>query len=415
VGWVLSREDFWNVPYINFLKLRGSWGQNGSIQSLGTFEYVSLIKTDAESSYYVSGGTRVTGSEPTALSNPDLVWETSQQIDIGLDLRFLENRLSFSADWYRKTTKDLITVASIPLYVGNNVPNANAGNITNTGIEMEISYRNSRGDFNYDIGANAAYNVNKVTKLASPLLGQNLGTTGAITRSDQGDPIWYFYGYKTDGIFNSFDEINAHLNDSGDLIQPVAIPGDVRFVDLDKNGVINEDDKTNIGSPHPDWIYGINANFSYRNFDLGIFFNGTIGNQVYFGAYRTDLTDNNKPSYFYENAWKPDSPSDFPRYTVTDNNGNFSHNDLFVFDGSYLRLSSLEIGYTLPVSLSNRVLIQKFRIYASARNLFLISGYPGSDPEIGNSAGDNDKKSIGIDRGLFPRSKVFTFGLNLTL
>ncbi len=419
VGWVMSREGFWNVQAINFFKLRASWGQNGSIQSLGNFEYVSTIKTDAESSYYISGGTRVAGSEPTALSNPDLVWETSQQVDIGIDARFLMNRLSFSTDYYRKNTIDLITIASIPQYVGNHVPNANAGDITNTGIEMEISFRSKAGNFSYNIGANAAYNKNIVANLSSPLLGQNLGTTGAITRSEQGAPIWYFYGYKTDGIFDSFEEIEAYTNAEGELIQPAAIPGDVKFKDINPDGVINEDDKTIIGSPHPDWIFGLNANLGYKSFDLSFFFSGTLGNEVYFGAYRTDLTDNNKPLYFYEEAWTPENYTDkFPRYTVTDNNGNFSHNDLFVFDGSYVRLQNLELGYTLPGNISERIKINKLRVYASVRNLFVITSYPGSDPEIGNSAdsnADSDMKSIGVDRGLFPRSRVFTFGINLTL
>ena len=415
LGWVLSREDFWNLRFINFMKLRASWGQNGSIQSLGNFEYVSTIKTDAESSYYLSGGTRLSGSEPTALSNPDLVWETSEQLDIGLDVRFLDNRLAFTTDFYRKITRDLITTASIPEYVGNHVPNANAGDITNTGIEMELSYRNTAGQFSYSLGANAAYNHNEVTSLNSPLLGDNLGTTGAITRSVLGEPIWYFYGYKTDGIFNSFDEIRAYVNADGDLLQPAAIPGDVKFVDVSGDGQINEDDKTNIGSPHPDWIFGFNADLSWRGFDLTAFFSGVLGNEVYFGAYRTDLTDNNKPLYFYEEAWTAENPTDFPRYTVTDNNGNFSHNDLFVFDGSYLRLQNLELGYTLPDNLTERIRINKLRVYASARNLFVISSYPGSDPEVGNSAGGSDKRSIGVDRGLFPKSKVYTIGVNLTL
>jgi len=416
LGWVLSREDFWNVRFINFMKLRASWGQNGSIQSLGNFEYVSTIKTDAESSYYLSGGTRLTGSEPSALSNPDLVWETSEQLDIGLDVRFMDNRLAFTSDFYRKRTKDLITTASIPEYVGNHVPNANAGDITNTGIELELSYRNTAGAFNYSVGANAAYNHNEVSSLASPLLGDNLGTTGAITRSELGYPIWYFYGYKTDGIFDSYDEIRAYVNEEGELLQPAAIPGDVKFKDISKDGNINEDDKTIIGSPHPDWVFGFNADVSWKGFDLTASFSGTLGNEVYFGAYRTDLTDNNKPLYFYEEAWTSENmTNEFPRYTVTDNNGNFSHNDLFVFDGSYLRLQNLELGYTLPRSISERIKIAGLRVYVSARNLFVISSYPGSDPEIGNSSGGSDKRSIGVDRGLFPRSKVYTIGVNLTL
>ncbi len=415
-GWVISNEDFWNFTPVNFFKLRLSWGQNGSIQSLGNFEYVSTISSSAESSYYISGGTRLAGAEPTALSNPELIWETSEQTNLGVDLRFLNNRLAFTADIYTKKTIGLITTASIPEYVGNNKPNANAGDITNRGIELELSYRGQAGEFKYNIGTNLAYNNNEVTNLSSPLLGANLGVSGALTRSDQGFPVWYFHGFQADGIFNSLEEIENYTNEEGKLIQPAAIPGDVRFKDLDKNGVINEDDKTLIGSPHPDYIYGINASLSYKGFDASILINGTIGNEVYFGAYRTDLNKNNKPAFFYEKAWTPDNPTgEFPRYTVNDNNNNFSHNSLFVFDGSYIRLQNLELGYSLKGSILERLDIQTLRVYVAGRNLFVQSNYPGADPEIGNSTGGDNKTSIGVDRGLYPRPRIISFGINLSL
>lgn len=416
MGWVVTRENFWNFEPINFMKVRFSWGQNGSIQSLGNFEYVSTIASTAESSYYISGGTRLAGAEPTALSNPELIWETSEQTDIGLDLRFFNNRLSFSTDFYQKKTIGLITTASIPEYVGNNKPNANSGDITNTGIEMELGFRGTVGEFDYDLGMNAAYNKNEVTSLSSPLLGANLGTSGALTRSDQGYPVWYFHGFKADGIFGTFDEINAYVNQEGGLIQPSAIPGDVKFKDLDGNGIINEDDKTILGSPHPDWMFGFNASMRYKGFDLSVFLNGVIGNEVYYGAFRTDVSNNNKPLFLYENAWTPENMSDeFPRYTINDNNNNFSHNSLFVFDGSYIRLSNLELGYTLPQQVMNNINVEKLRLYVSGRNLFVISDYPGADPEIGNSNGGDEKTSIGIDRGLYPRPRIISFGVNLTL
>ncbi|PLX12673.1 MAG: hypothetical protein C0597_12785, partial [Marinilabiliales bacterium] len=285
LGWVVTNESFWNFDPISFIKLRFSWGQNGSIQSLSNFEYVSLIAGGAEPSYYLSGGTRLAGAEPIRISNPDLIWETSEQTNVGIDMRFLRDRLTFTADYYNKKTIGLITTASIPFYIGNDKPNANAGDITNQGVELELSYRGQLSDLRYDIGLNAAYNKNEVTSLESPLLGANLGTTGAITRSDEGNPVWYFYGYQADGIFDSFDEIDAYVNESGGLIQPAAIPGDIRFKDVDGNGTINEDDKTMIGSPHPDWTFGLNANLSYKGFDLTIFFKGTLGNDVYYGAY----------------------------------------------------------------------------------------------------------------------------------
>ncbi len=416
LGWIISSEGFWNFEPVNFMKLRFSWGQNGSIQSLGNFEYISTISSNALSSYYVSGGNRIVGAEPDAISNPELKWETSEQLNIGLDMRFLQNRLSFTADYYNKITRDLITTASIPEYVGNNKPPANVGDIVNRGVELELSYRGNAGNLGYQIGTNLAYNENEFTTLESPLLGANLGTSGVITRSDQGLPIWYFYGYEADGIFDSKEEIEAYVNEEGDLIQPAAIPGDVKFRDINGDGSINEDDKTFIGSPHPDWIFGLNLSLDYKGFDLSVFLNGTIGNEVYFGSYRNDINANNKPSFFYDNGWTPEDPSkEFPRYTVNDNNNNFSHSDLFVFDGSYVRLQNVELGYTLPPSVLERLKIQNFRVYVSGKNLFVLSDYPGADPEIGNSTGGNDKTSIGIDRGLYPRPRIISFGVNLTL
>lgn len=415
IGWVVSNEDFWNSSMLNFLKVRYSWGQNGSARSLGTFEYVSTIATTAESSYYLSGGTRLAGAEPTALSNSALVWETSQQSDLGFDLRMFDSRLAFTTDLYVKKTIDLITRANFPEYVGNNKPNANAGEVTNKGVEMELSFKNKVNNFDYNFGFNAAYNKNKVTSLNAPILGINLGSSGTVNRMDQGLPIWYFYGYQANGIFNSFDEINTYVKD-GVKIQPDAIPGDVKFVDINNDGAITADDKTMIGSPHPDWTFGFTANAAYKGFDFTVAFQGVYGNEIYYGAYRNDVTNNNKPTFLYDNAWTPTNQSQkFPRYTINDNNNNFEHSSLFIFDGSFLRMQNIELGYSLDKKWLNIVKIQKLRVYVSGRNMFVLSDYPGGDPEVGNSSGGDDKISIGIDRGMYPRPRVISFGLNITI
>lgn len=416
LGWVVSQESFWNVAPINFMKLRFSWGQNGSARSLGSFEYVSTISSTAEASYYISGGTRLAGAEPTALSNSELVWETSQQTDIGLDIRFLENRLAFTTDVYFKKTIDLITTANFPEYVGNNKPSANAGDVLNKGIEMELDYKNSLGEVFYNVNFNAAYNKNEITSLDGIYQGANLGTLGALTYMEEGMPVWYFRGYETDGMFNSFDEIEAYVGDDGEMIQPAAYPGDVKFIDRNGDGAITEDDKTMIGSPHPDWTLGLNGSVNYKGFDFSFALQGVFGNEVYYGAYRGDLTNNNKPTFFYENAWTPEEMSqDFPRFTVNDNNNNFSFNDLFVFDGSFVRLQNIELGYSLQPSILNKINVKKVRVYVSGKNMFVISDYPGGDPEIGNSNGGDYKTSIGIDRGMYPRPRILSFGLNITI
>ncbi len=416
VGWVATQENFWNFDPINFLKLRFSWGQNGNIRSLDNFAYTTTIATSPQSSYYLSGGTTLVGAEPTRLSNPDLIWETSEQTNLGLDIRFFRDRLSFSTDLYMKETKGLITKAAVPEYVGNTKPLANAGNVMNKGIELELSYKGTGYGVDYNIAANASYNKNEVTELNTPVEGANLGTSGTITRTQEGYPIYYIYGFEAEGVFDSFEEIEAYVNDDGELIQPDAIPGDIKFADLNNDGVINEDDKTMIGNPHPDWTYGFTTNLEYRGFDLKIFFQGTIGNDIYYGAYRTDVTNNNKPYFLYENAWTPDNHTDeFPRYVVNDNNNNFSHNSLFVFDGSYMRLQNLELGYSFKTAMLKKAFVEKLRLYISAQNLFVVTNYPGADPEVGNSDGTTTKASIGIDRGLYPRPRIISFGLNVTL
>ncbi len=416
LGWVVTKEDFQLPEAIDFLKLRASWGRNGSIGSLGNFDYVSTIASNAESSYYLSGGTRLTGAEPSRLANPNLVWETSEQIDVGLDLYLFESQVTLSTDYYRKTTIDLITTGPVPLYVGNDQPLVNAGDVVNTGVELELGLKKKLGDFSYDITANASYLKNEVTYIgnkASVLLGANLGTTGAITRAEEGKPMWHFYGFEDDGIFSSWAEVQNYTNEEGDLIQPRAVPGDVKFKDIDGDGQITESDKTMIGNPHPKWTFGLSTALQYKNFDLNLFFNARTGVDTYFGAYRTDLGKNNKPEFFYEDAWSPQNTSaDFPRISVDDPNNNFSHNSMFVFDGSFIRLQSAELGYTLPDNLTNKVKIDKLRVYVSGQNLFLLTEYPG-DPEIGNTGGYGGS-SIGVDRGLYPRSRVVRFWGNVT-
>jgi len=415
LGWNVTNEDFFDVYPISYLKLRFGWGQNGNIGSLSPFEYASVIQAGAVDSYYTDQGTLV-GAAPVATSNPNLVWETVQQTNFGIDARFFNDALSLTTDLYWKKTIDLITTMSIPEYIGNVKPAANEGDVMNRGIEMELRYKGKAFGINYDIAAVAAYNHNEVTKLDGKLIGANLGTTGWITEAQQGQPIWYFYGYEALGIFDSFDEINAYVNEDGDLIQSSAIPGDVKFKDINGDGVIDENDKTMIGNPHPDWTLGLNVNLDYRGFDLKIFLQSSLGQDVYFGAYRTDLNNNNKPTFLYDNAWTPEDHSgEFPRYTVTDNNGNYSHNSLFVFDGSFVRLQNLELGYSFSAPLLDKLHISKLRLYVSGQNLFVITKYPGADPEVGNSNGGDFKSSVGVDRGLYPRARVVSFGVNLSI
>ncbi len=423
LGWVVTREDFWTIPAVNFLKLRASWGQNGSLSNLGAFQYVSLITYQARN--YISGTDQlISAAEPEAISNPALQWETSEQTDIGLDFGFYNNKISLAVDYFRKETKDLLFQGGVPDYVGNSAPWINAGNVRNQGVEIELGIRKKTGDFHYDFSLNASKLNNEVVAAPEFLDGANLGTTGAITRFDEGYPVWYFYGYETDGIFQDTAQVSNYVNSDGAQLQPSAIPGDVKFVDkngLDSlgnetgqpDGIINDADKTYIGSPHPDWTFGATINLEYKNFDFSMFIQGVTGNEIYNGVHRTDLVSNNKPVKFYEDRWTPDNKSnDWFRATYEDANRNFRPSDLFIEDGSYVRLKNIQLGYSIPLRYLQKAKMRKLRIYISAQNLFTLTKYSGMDPEIGETAG---ARSIGVDRGFYPASRIIMGGLSLTL
>jgi len=331
-GWVISRENFWFGGPINFLKIRASWGQNGSLSNLINFGYVSTMTTAANN--YISGTDElIGGAEPERITNNDYRWETSEQTDIGVDFGFFENRLTFSADYFIKKTKDLLLELPVPLHVGNDPPWGNAGDIENKGWEFDLGLKHASPNFNFDFSFNASHVENNVVYFGNQegrVLGANLGTTGTITIFEIGYPAWFFYGHETDGIFQNWTDIYEHCVRDADgnpvtsagaidgelifdddgiptndriLIQRRAIPGDVRFVDHNQDSTITDADKTYIGDPHPDWIFGVTLNLEYKAFDFMVFAQGSMGNEVYNGIHRTDLVTNNKPLYFSEESW----------------------------------------------------------------------------------------------------------------
>ncbi len=424
LGWIVSNEDFWNVNAVNSLKIKASWGQNGSLSNLENFAYVPLI-TSNNVNYTDANGALLPGAVTTSLSNNELKWETSEQLNIGFDIALLENKLNFSFDYFKKSTIDLLFRGSVADYVGNNAPWVNAGQVDNKGFEFELGYRNYEGKFKYDLSLNASKVKNEVVDLPEDievLSGDNLNVSGTITRAEEGRPIWYFYGYRTDGIWNSQEELDEeNRNDEGRQIQTGAEPGDIRIVDIDTSGRIDSDDKTMIGNPFPDWVLGFTTNLYYFNFDLGMTFTASIGNDVYNGLYRSDIKFANKPKYFLEDAWSEDNPdAEWFRPTYS-SRWNFEHNDFFVQDGSYLKLKNIQLGYTIPASLLQKVKIQNLRLYVAANNVLTLTKYKGMDPEIGNSRLDDGnpttgqvQNSIGLDRGLYPQARSFIFGVNLT-
>ncbi len=415
VGWVISREDFWQVQAVNFLKARYSYGTNGSLGAISPFDYVPLIGFSGNV-YADAAGNILQGATPVKVANEALSWESTAMHNAGLDMRFWDSRFSGTVEYFYKKTSDLLTEAPIPGYVGNNPPEANTGIVVNSGLELELSYRNMEGDFQYEIGGNVSFLKNEVTYYPGGDNGANLGTGGIITRIDEGYPIYYFYGYQVDGIWRDQAELTAnnfYVDTAGTsiAIQGNAFPGDIRIRDVNNDSTINSNDRTYIGSPYPDLTAGLYLSAFYKNFDFSVNFTASVGNEVYFGAYRNDLPLPNRPDYFLTDGWSDENPdAEFFRPTKS-SRWNFQHNSLFVQDGSYLKLRNVELGFTLPKKLTEKLQINTLRVYATMNNVFILSGYKGADPEIGYTAGI---QSYGIDRGYYPQARQVLFGLNLS-
>lgn len=423
LGWNITNEKFMQErpKWLTSTKVRLSWGKNGN-ENIGNFRYTVLTSTG--NNYIFGSGENVTvGVKAGGLANPDLKWEESEQLDFGVDFGFLNNALTFTMDYYKKKTNGMLMEMNIPSYVGESKPWGNVGKMENSGLEFEAAYRFQVSDWNFRVGGNLTYLKNKLIEYGNDSGWANLDSfqgIGTITRAQNGKPFPYFYGYKTNGVFQNVDEVNAYKNKNGELIQPNAVPGDVRFVDMDGDGKITDNDRTDIGKGTPDWAYGFNFNITWKNFDLGMMWQGTIGNDIFDATRRTDISSSNLPSWML-NRWTGEGTSNkFPRFVVGDNT-NWQSSDLYIYDGSYLRLKNIQVGYTLPANLTRKFFVSSLRLYVAAENLFTFTKYHGFDPEIssgGNSSLNNDTNagstSLGIDRGVYPQSKTFTVGLNLS-
>jgi TonB-dependent starch-binding outer membrane protein SusC len=409
-SWILSEESFMpNIDPVNFLKLRTSWGVNGN-QEIGDFQFLSVMD---KSRGYLFGGERYTGASPQYIENDDIHWEESVQFNVALDLGAFNNRLITSIDYYNKVTKGLLERIPIPAHVGNDPPFANVGSVQNRGVEVTVNWRHVVKDLKYSVGVNAAYNINKMTKIGNSegvLPGATWSVAGMVTRSEIGMPIAYFYGYKTDGIFQSQAEVFQHIGRNGQVLQPLAKPGDVRFVDVNNDGIISPDDRTFIGNPTPDWILGMNSSVEYKQFDVSILVIGTIGNDIFNGSSRLDIPLTNRTTAILD-RWTPDKPSnETPRYTWIDVNNNYRVSDLYIEDGSFIKLKNLQVGYRVPSKVLSRVNAKDLRFYFSVENLLTITKYTGADPEIGAMGSFN----IGIDRGIYPQARTFRIGTTMT-
>lgn len=411
LGWNLTNEKFMNKRpnWLTTTKIRLSWGKNGN-ENIGNFKY-TVLTSPGNNAIFGSSENVINGVKASGLANPDLKWEESEQLDFGLDFGFFNNALTFTADYYKKKTNGMLMEMNIPFYVGEAKPIGNVGKMENSGIELEAAYKFRVSDWNFRVSANASYLKNKLIEYGNESGWENLDSfqgTGDISRAENGKPFPFFYGYKTAGIFQNTDEVKAYKNDKGELLQPTAVPGDVRFVDVDGNGIIDANDRTDIGKGMPDWTFGFNLGVSWKNFDLNMMWQGTAGNDIYDATRRTDIATSNLPSWML-NRWTGEGTSNrIPRFVQGDN-VNWQSSDLYVYDGSYLCLKNIQLGYTLPAALTQKVFISSLRFYVAAENLFTFTKYHGFDPEISSGG-----TSLGIDYGVYPQARVWTIGASLS-
>ncbi len=419
VGWVATNEEFLNDSNaVNYFKLRASWGQVGN-QNTDAFQYIAPIKT--ENTNYIFGKEEgadalVPGGYPDRLSNPGLKWETSEQINVGFDSRLLNNALSVTFDWYRKTNKDWLIIAPVLATAGADPAFINGGDVTNSGVELSLQYNNSIGEFNYSLSANGAYNKSTVGEIPTidgrihGLTNQLFANAPEFNRAENGFPFGYFWGYKTAGVFQNQQQID----DYG--IQPTAAPGDVIYQDLNGDGQIGGDeDKTMIGDPNPDYTFGFSISGNYKALDFSISANGVAGNQLV-QSYRGPGGYGNYTSAILE-RWNGEGSSNrIPR--LTDNGANFSKfSDLYVQDGDFLRLDNITVGFDFAkLKLNKPFFANQFRVYFSVLNLYTFTKYDGMDPEVGFGPSDDLQNfSSGVDVGYYPRPRTFMMGLNVKL
>lgn len=404
-GWTISNESFVkdNVDrsILSFLKIRGSWGINGNISVLNGYPYTATISVNGQwYQYNPSTGTGglTYGSGPTELANPDLKWETSEQIDLGLDARMFNSRLTLGFDWYRKMTRDLlISIAPVP-EIGVKSTYVNAGNVLNTGVELELGWKDSIGDFTYSVNANMATLHNEVLSLhkAVPRIENMVSGLNNQVRSafEAGYPIWYFRGYKYAGVDS---ETGA----------PLYYNADGKVVDS-----VNDNDRQFIGKAIPDATYGITINLGYKGFDFSVFGTGTIGNDIFSMLYSADRPKTNSLTHFWRNSWKaPGGDAKYPESGKVANDWIFWSSSASVFNGSYFKFKQIQLGYTLPRNLTRKVMINDLRLYVSLDDFFTISSYPGCDPE---TATTGNSGTMGYDLGTYPTMKKVIMGVNLT-
>ena len=422
-GWVISNEDWWNPSLVNFLKLRGSWGQNGNC-NIDNFQYLSTISVGAADGGYsfYTGPTATnsgTGAYADKLANPDITWETSQQLDLGFDARLFRNKLNVAFDWYQKDTKNWLVNAPIMGHFGANAPYVNGGDVRNSGVELALNWSDAVSqDFSYTFGVNAAYNKNRVTRIANDEgiihgAGSVVQGIAEMYRAQVGYPIGYFWTYATDGVFQNQAEIDAWKAQGLGTIVDNVVPGDLKFIDQNKDGIINDADKTMTGDPNPDWNVGLNLSVYFKGFDFALSGYGMFGQQV-FRAYRryTDSQWNNYTTEVYD-YWHGEGTSNrYPRLVAGTNYNYMNNTDIFVEDADFFRIQTVTFGYDFK-RLWKDAPFGQCHLYVQAQNPWVFTKYKGLDPEVGSSSGFSSWAK-GIDLGYYPHARGFLVGLNLS-
>ncbi len=414
VGWVVSDENFMaDSNTIDFLKLRGSYGIIGN-DRIGAFRFASLLNGEG---VYVLNDDLNFGTAIGVISNPDIRWEEQQTLDIGIDTRFLNNKLNFEADYFNRETKDLLLVvqtsgltgATAP---GSGNPTANAGTVRNQGFEFSLGYRDNISDnFSFNVSYNFTQLDNEVIEVNNGIGFEPGGSFGIgqelPARMEEGFPLGYFYGFQTNGIFQNQDEVNNAPSQIA--LGAEASPGDIRFVDTNGDGVIDLDDRTNIGDPIPDFTMGLNLSFEYKNFDFQSYFFSSIGNEIVRNYERNDRFTN-RTTYYLDRWTGPGTSNSFPRVT-TGATSNTVFSDFYVEDGSFVRAQNMQIGYNLGEAALDELGIDKFRVYFSVSNVFTLTKYRGYDPTVSVGA----PIGSGFDQGLYPTPRTYLLGVNVKL
>ncbi len=429
-GWVVSNEKFMEKTssWLDFLKIRAGWGQNGNAASVGNFQWMGTFTYGNFGKYSFGNdkGEGLAGAYSSRLPNEELTWETSEQMNIGVDARFIGGKLGLTFDWYSKKTKDLLVEVPIDATSGFSTMWKNAGTVKNTGIEVALNWQDQIGkDFKYNIGWNMAYNKNEVTAVNSnqkynnggnDLLSQN---TGIIARFEEGHPIGYFYGYKTSGVIQNVQDLEAYKStlkngDAANSKQGTALAvGDLKFVDVNGDGVINDDDKTELGDPHPDVTMGISLGASWKGFDFSVTGYAALGQQIA-RSYRK-FADGNQENFTTEvySYWNGEGTSNkYPLFNRMNEGVNWmTISDIYVEDADYFRLQNITLGYDFKNVWKNCP-FQQLRLYVQAQNLFTITGYKGMDPENGKSIG-SEPWVTGVDVGNYPQPRTYMIGVNV--